>query len=121
MTNVSQVQTLTSSTFDRAVSSPTIPVLVDFYASWCPPCKALAPVLDQLSEEFAGRVAFFKVNVDEEPELAARFNVQAVPTLSLFAGGRSLAEIPGYVAPSKLRQFLESVVAVGTRAATGRD
>ena len=117
---MAHVQSLTSSTFDRALASATTPVLIDFFASWCPPCRALAPVLDQLAGEFGDRIVFYKVNVDEEPELAGRFQVRSVPTLALFAGGEQIYEIPGYVPPAKLRTFLESVARVGSAVAPER-
>lgn len=118
---MAQIQPLGASTFDRAIHSATTPVLVDFYASWCPPCRALALHLEKLVGEFEGRIAFFKVNVDEEPELAARFQVSAVPSLQLFAGGEAIYDIPGYVPESKLRTFLESVARAGSGLAFSQD
>ena len=117
---MSLVRSLDHSTFDNTIRSVSTPVLVDFYATWCPPCRALAPALDQLAGELEGKIAFFKVNVDEEPELAGRFNVRAVPTLALYAGGEQFYEIPGYVPPTKLRTFLESVARAGSGVAHER-
>jgi thioredoxin 1 len=106
---MAQVQSLTSATFDRALESASVPVLVDFYTTWCPPCRAMAPALDQLAGEFEGQIEFYKVNVGEEPELAGRFQIRAVPTLALFAGGEQIYDMPGFFPPARLRVFLESV------------
>jgi thioredoxin 1 len=113
---MSHVRSLDAATFDRAIAAGT-PVLVDFFATWCPPCKALAPVLDQLAGELGDRIAFYKVNVDEEPELAGRFQVRAVPTIAVFLSGKQVSEIPGYVPAAKLRTFLESVARAGSTVA----
>lgn len=108
---MAHVQELTGATFDSTLASAQKPVLVDFFATWCPPCKALAPVLEELAAEFGDRLAFYKVNVDQEPRLAARQQVSSVPTLALFAGGEQVFEIPGFVGGAKLRAFVQSVVA----------
>jgi thioredoxin 1 len=116
---MAQVRSLTSATFDRALATARAPVLVDFYASWCPPCRALAPVLELLACEFDGQIDFYKVNVDEEPELAGRFQVQSVPTLKLYVG-EGVYEIPGFVPAAKLRTLLESVARAGSTIALER-
>ena len=74
------------SEFD-ALLGGELPVLVDFWAEWCMPCRMLAPVIEQLGEQYAGRLAVAKVNVDEQPELAERYRIQSIPTVMLFRGG----------------------------------
>lgn len=95
--------------FATEVLQANQPVLVDFYATWCGPCRMLAPVLAQLAGEFAGRVKFAKVDVDEAPELAARYQISGVPTLLLFQNGRVVDEIVGLVPLGTLRTRLRAV------------
>jgi thioredoxin 1 len=90
----------------QVLQSPT-PVVLDFYASWCPPCRALGPILDQLSEEFAGRIRFVKINSDEEPELAEAYNITALPTLVFVEQGETVGQFAGLPQASQLRQELE--------------
>lgn len=78
---------LTAETFDSFVSNPEKPVLVDFWASWCGPCRMLGPIIDEIAEEYADSIAVAKVNVDEQPQLAARFKVMSIPTLAVFKNG----------------------------------
>jgi thioredoxin 1 len=87
-------ETITKSTFDREVLEGPEPVLVDFWAEWCGPCHAVAPVLDQIAEEREG-LRLVKVNIDEEPELATRYGVMSIPTMILFEGGQPKAAAVG--------------------------
>lgn len=81
--------------FQKEVVQSQLPVVVDFYASWCPPCRALSPVLDRLAKEFSGQIKFVKVNSDEEPELTESFGVTGLPTLVLLEGGKVRGKIAG--------------------------
>ena len=79
---------ITKENFEREVLESNIPVLVDFWATWCGPCRMIAPVLEEIAEENAGSIKVGKINVDEEPELAMQFRVASIPTLMLFKGGQ---------------------------------
>lgn len=86
---------LTNKDFDLNILNTETPVLVDFYAEWCGPCKALAPTLEAVAEEQAGKLAVVKVNIDDNPELATRFNIQSIPTLIVFDGGEAKKTLKG--------------------------
>ncbi len=86
---------VTPDTFEAEVRSSTIPVLVDFWAPWCPPCRLIAPVLDELAERHAGSIKIAKVNVDEHPALAAEFRVSGIPTLVLVENGAATRTLVG--------------------------
>jgi thioredoxin 1 len=107
---MSHVLQITSSQFSSEVLQSQVPVLVDFYATWCPPCRALAPHLDRLATDFADCAKVLKVNVDEEPRLAAQYRIQGVPTLILFSGGQPVRQMTG-ADPHTLRQMLSQACA----------
>jgi len=89
------MQALTSRTFDEAVTGATVPMIVDFWAEWCPPCHALAPVLDEIAAEHRGGLAVFSVDVDAQPDVASRYGVMSFPTLLVFEGGEVVMRLVG--------------------------
>jgi len=92
-----------------ALSSSDTPIVVDFWATWCAPCKALNPVLEQLATEYAGKVKFVKVDVEAEPDLANKYQVRAVPTLLVMQGGVVKKQLVGGQSKEKLKAALESL------------
>jgi thioredoxin 1 len=113
---------VTRKTFEREVLASEQPVIVDFWAPWCGPCRAVAPALDQIAVERPGELKVVKVNVDEEPELAARFGISSIPTIVLFEDGKLVAGAVGARGKSQLEQALglsRSAEADGDRAPGG--
>jgi thioredoxin 1 len=104
------------SNFETEVLQAKTPVVVDFYAEWCGPCKMLAPILEQLAGEFEGRIKFAKVNVDTAPELAGSCDVTAVPTLALFRDGQPVDAVVGALPPKALKAWLESAIPANASA-----
>ena len=97
--------------FAAKVEQSPIPVLVDFYADWCAPCRMIAPSIAELATEFEGRARVLKVNVEENPALAARFNIRSIPMLMIFKGGQPVQQIMGAVPKESLAQALEEHLA----------
>lgn len=93
-------------TFKAAVEESPLPVLVEFWATWCAPCRIVAPALEQLSPEMAGRLKVVKVDSDASPQLSERFSVRGIPTLMLFDGGEVRARMTGAMGTPQLRQWL---------------
>jgi thioredoxin 1 len=100
---------LTDASFDATLTQHPEAVIVDFWAEWCGPCKAIAPVLEELAGEYAGRVTVAKVNVDEHPGLAARFQVRSIPTLLFFKGGQVVDQLIGAMPKSKIKERFDKV------------
>lgn len=92
---MSAAAAVSTAEFDKQVLESEIPVLVDFWAVWCGPCRTIAPAVDAVAEEYAGRAKVYKLNVDENPEIAGRYGVQSIPTLIVFKGGQKVNELVG--------------------------
>ena len=101
------IVTLTSSTFDETVNSSNTPIVVDFWAEWCGPCKQIAPILSEIATEKAGQVTIAKLNVDDHGDIAMRYNVMSIPTLLVFHGGELKKRMVGAKGKGQLLQELE--------------
>jgi thioredoxin 1 len=117
MLNTNETQTAQSNLFavgdqdfEREVLNSSLPVIVDFWATWCPPCRALAPVYQRLSAEYEGRLRFAELDVDEHQQVVARFSVWANPTLLVFKDGKECARVVG-PHPSRLKSFIDRALA----------
>ncbi len=101
------VQTFTDGNFDDSVLKSNGPVLVDFWAEWCGPCKRLAPTVDALATDYAGKVTVGKLNVDENPNVSFKFQIRGIPTLLLFKGGQIVENIVGVAGKDELKQVID--------------
>jgi thioredoxin 1 len=103
-----QIVHVSDSSFEQDVLKSTVPVLLDFWAEWCGPCKMIAPILDQIAAEYAGKVVVAKMNVDENPKTPMKFNVRGIPTLILFKNGQAEGQKIGAVRKADVAAFLDS-------------
>jgi thioredoxin 1 len=101
------VQTFTDGNFDDTVLKSGGPVLVDFWADWCGPCKRIAPTIDALATEYNGKVTIGKLNVDENPKIAEKFQVRGIPTLLLFKGGQVVESVVGLAQKDELKKVID--------------
>ena len=103
-----QIIHVSDSSFEQDVLKSNVPVLLDFWAEWCGPCKMIAPILDQIATEYAGKVLVAKMNVDENPKTPMKFNVRGIPTLILFKNGQLQGQKIGAVRKADVAVFLDS-------------
>ena len=101
---------ITDDNFDSEILKSETPALVDFWAAWCGPCRAIAPVVEELAESYSGKVKVGKCNVDENPQTPGKYGIRAIPTLILFKGGEVVDQITGAVSKSHLEEAINKVV-----------
>jgi thioredoxin 1 len=99
---------LTDSSFDQEISGSELPVLVDYWAEWCGPCKMIAPIIEEVAKDYQGKVKVAKLNIDENPQTPPKFGIRGIPTLMLFKGGEVEATKVGALSKSQLTAFLDS-------------
>ncbi len=107
---MSQVLHTSETAFENDVLKSNVPVVVDFWAEWCGPCRVISPIIEELSKEYNGKVQFAKVNVDESPDLAGRFGVQGIPTLIIFKDAKEVGRLVGAAPKSRLAQEIEKML-----------
>jgi thioredoxin 1 len=102
------METGTDNTIESILMSESKPILIDFWAEWCGPCRMLMPILEEISSEMHSDVRFMKMNVDECPETAGRLNIRSIPTLIIFKGGKHVATMTGFKNKDELKSWIES-------------
>ena len=107
---MSEIQ-LTDDGFDKDVVQSLEPVLVDFWAPWCGPCRMLAPIIEELAKEYSGKIKVGKINTDEQPNSASRFKISAIPTLLFFKGGKVVEQLVGVHSKAEIKKTLDSLLA----------
>ena len=101
---------VSDSNFESEVIKAELPVLVDFWAPWCGPCRMVAPIVEELADEYQGKMKFVKLNTDDNGDTAMRFSIRSIPTLMLFKGGESVGQIIGFRPKSDLKKSIDSVL-----------
>ncbi|MBF2048931.1 MAG: thioredoxin [Leptolyngbya sp. IPPAS B-1204] len=101
---------VTDETFEQEVIESSVPVLVDFWAPWCGPCRMVAPVVDEIAEQYAGKVKVVKVNTDDNPSVASKYGIRSIPTLMIFKGGQRVDMVVGAVPKTTLASTLEKYI-----------
>ncbi len=101
---------VTDKNFASEVLQSTLPVLVDFWATWCGPCRAISPIVEELAKEYSGKVKITKLNVDENPATPSQYGVRGIPTLILFKGGKVLNQIVGSVPKARLKAMIDQAL-----------
>ena len=110
---MSKAAAVTTADFDKEVLQSDVPVLVDFWAVWCGPCRMIAPHVDAVAEEFAGKARVFKVDTDQESDIAGRYNIMSIPTLLFFKDGKVADQLVGAVPKSEIANRLNKLVSNG--------
>ena len=105
------ITTVDQSSFQKTVLESQKPVLVDFWAPWCAPCRAVTPIVEELAKEYNGKAAFAKVNVDDAPFLASNYSIMSIPTLIIFKGGKPVEHVIGLKPKDQLKKLLDSTLA----------
>ncbi|ANN66344.1 thioredoxin TrxA [Bordetella bronchialis] len=105
-----QIKHVSDASFDADVLKADLPVLVDYWAEWCGPCKMIAPILEEVAKEYAGRITIAKLNVDENGDTPAKYGIRGIPTLMLFKDGKAAATKVGALSKSQLTAFLDSAL-----------
>ena len=104
------IMTVDQNSFQKNVLDSQKPVLVDFWAPWCGPCRAVAPIIEELAKEYSGKAGFAKVNVDESPILASQYNVMSIPTILIFKDGKPEQNVIGYKSKNDLKKLLDTIL-----------
>ena len=102
---------VTDASFEEEVLKSTLPVLVDYWAEWCGPCKMIAPVLDEIARDYAGKIKVCKMDVDSNPETPSRYSIRGIPTLMIFVNGSAEATKVGAVSKTQLSAFIDGAIA----------
>ncbi len=105
-----QTQSVTEQTFDAEVLKSATPVLVDFWATWCGPCKMIAPIVEELAGEYAGKLVMLKLDVDANGGVAAKYSIMSIPTLGIFRGGELIERIVGYMPKEALKKRIDAAL-----------
>src|SRR5438270_10094216 len=102
--------TITDTNFDSEVLKSSQPVLIDFWATWCAPCRAIAPVVEQLAKDYAGKLKVAKVDIDQNPKVPTQYDVRSIPTLLVFKGGKVVGQIVGAVPRAKIEDLIKKAL-----------
>lgn len=108
---MSKTVVVDESSFDKVVLQAKTPVLVDFWATWCGPCRMVAPIVEELSEEYAGKVTFGKVDVDQNPTVAGKYGIMSIPSLLIFKNGKPVTNMVGFRPKDQIKKSLDAALA----------